>query len=181
MPNRFWASIRPMPDRCPELVRERSFIAPNPSERTCCPRSILGIHRIWSPLGISCRTVSRGAISGNHDHSNSSGSRIRVRFIQLPPLPGGLGGRCLVSHRATNCCQLIFEEAFHISRKNGLDRLAAWISPGVSLRTSAFTRPLPVIRRWFFLRLIPAPIPSPAVRITGLYTEQIAPTSRLRW
>ncbi len=82
--------------------------------------------------------MSRGALSGNHDHSISSGSRIRVRILQLPPRPGGLGAVCLVSQRATNCCQLIFDEAFHTSRKKGLDRLAACISPGVSGRAPAF-------------------------------------------
>jgi hypothetical protein len=47
----------------------------------------------------------------------------------------------LVSQRATNCRQVIFDEAFQTSRKNGLDRLAAWISPGVSGRAPAVLRP----------------------------------------
>jgi hypothetical protein len=46
-------------------------------------------------------------------------------MIYLPPRLGPRGAVNLFSQRATNCCQLIFDEALHTSRKNGLDRLAA--------------------------------------------------------
>jgi len=54
-----------------------------------------------------------------------------------PWLPDVSGAVYLVSQRATNCFQLIFDEVFHTSRKNGLDRLAACISLGVSGRAPA--------------------------------------------
>ena len=65
---------------------------------------------------------------------------VKLRWFSVvyrPRLPEVLDAVCLVSHRATNCCQLIFDEAFHTSRKKGLDRLAACISPGVSGRAPA--------------------------------------------
>jgi len=54
-----------------------------------------------------------------------------------PRLPEAFGAVCLVSQRATNCFQLIFDEVFHTSRKKGLDKLAACISLGVSGRAPA--------------------------------------------
>jgi len=49
----------------------------------------------------------------------------------------------LLSHRAMNCCHVISDEMFQISRKNGLDRLAACISLGESARGTP--RPCPLI------------------------------------
>jgi hypothetical protein len=48
-----------------------------------------------------------------------------------------LGAVNRFSQRATNCCQVIFDEPFQTSRKNGLDRLADCSPTGASVLAAA--------------------------------------------
>ncbi len=83
-----------------------------------------------------CRVAGEG-IGDGESLAEAASRRCLVAFVAHRPLILGLlGALNLCSHRATNCCHVIFDEALQTSGKNGLDRFAACNSLGVSGRAA---------------------------------------------